>query len=82
MCRLGHPGAVHAVAGPDARWLLAGGSDGSGQLWGAQRSVATILPHPMAVTSVVLTPDGRRVVTGCADGTARVWKISPAQEVP
>lgn len=58
---------------PDARWLLTGGSDGSGQLWGAQRSVTTIFPHPMAVTSAAFAPDGRCVVTGCADGTARVW---------
>ncbi|MGH3801688.1 MAG: WD40 repeat domain-containing protein, partial [Pseudonocardiaceae bacterium] len=58
---------------PDARWLLTGRSDGSGQLWGVQRSVTTIFPHPMAVTSAAFAPDGRCVVTGCADGTARVW---------
>jgi len=64
--------------------LLAGGQDGTLQLWDPKSAtlLKTISKRDVPITAGALSPDGQRVAVGYADGVTKLYKVSDWSEVP
>ena len=66
---------------PDGQRLLAGGSDGSIQLWRvADGTQLTLLKaHDFGVTSLALGPDGKIAASASVDETVQLWDLAAGE---
>lgn len=68
-------GILHLQFSADGRWLASAGLDKTAHLWevATGKEIAT-LPHPAAVTGLVIHPAGEWCATA-SDGRIRVWSL-------
>ena len=68
------------TTGPDARWLAAGGWNGSIRLWDLQSSdaihaVRVLSGHSTGINALSISPNGRWLVSAAWDGTLGLWEF-------
>ena len=68
--------SLFAVAfSPNGRLLIAGGMDGTVQMWGAENRehLGAATGHTGWITSLAFSRDGGRIASSSHDGTVRIW---------
>jgi WD40 repeat protein len=75
---------IAAKISPDGRWLAAGNSEGSANLWDLQSGelkVALQLPNKDWISSVDFSPDGTRLVATDFLAGWRVWAVPSGEPI-
>lgn len=74
--------SVAYVGGPEAEFVVSGGSDKMVRQWDLNTGTMSELPHSDKVISVAVSPNNRLVVSGDEKGIIRLWNRDKPTEKP